>query len=135
MGVNRSEHLKRQIKRLKERRIGIISKLDHLYKLSTIIENCEIIHNCECVHYICKYNTKHQNELEKNISNKKQFRTRHQKYIYKIAKTIDCYYKELKSIEKQLLKIHTIDTDMQITDTPFYELLLLGKELFNEQVC
>lgn len=128
MGINRITHLKKT-------QMNIIINICDLYKLSAKIKNCEIIHECKCVHYICKYNTKHQNELEKNISNKKQFRNRHQKYIYKIAKTIDCYYKELKSIEKQLLKIHTIDTDMQLTDTPFYELLLLGKELFNEQVC
>ena len=129
MGVNRSEHLKRQIKRLKERRIGIISKLDHLYKLSTIIENCEIIHNCECVHYICKYNTIHQNELQKSISNNRRFQNRHRKYIYKIAEIIDCYYKEFERIEKEILKLNTV---MRITDTVSCELLLLGEEL-NEQ--
>ena len=115
--------------------IDIINNICDLYKLLAKLEDCKIINECNCADYICKYNTKYQNELEKNISNKKQFRNRHQKYIYKIAKTIDCYYKELKSIEKQCVKIHTLNMDTQIIDTPFYELLLLGKELYNEQVC
>jgi hypothetical protein len=125
----------KKINYLKKKQIDIINNICDLYKLLAKLKDCKIIHECKCAHYICKYNTKYQNELEHNIINKKQFRNRHQKYIYKITKTIDCYYKELKSIEKQCVKIHTINMDTQIIDTPFYELLLLGKELFNEQVC
>ena len=114
----------------KKKQADIIINICDLYKLLNKLKNCKT--NCKCTYYILKYNTKYQNKLEKNIINKKQFQNRHQIYIYIIAKTIDCYYKKLESIEKQLLKIHTIDMGIEITDTPFYELLLLGKELFNE---
>ena len=113
----------KQINKLIKKQAYLTNNICKLLKLSYELNNCKT--NCKCINYILEYETLLENFVIKKII----FKNRHEKYIYKIKKIINFYYKELKNSEKQLLiffmntpPIHTI----------FHDLLELGIELNNE---